>query len=364
MHQQKWIVFTGGGTGGHVFPGLAVIDELNKMGWQRLAWIGSGSGMEGAVIRNEGIPFYRIPSGKMRRYFSFQNFLDLFKITAGFFISLLILIRLKPRLLFSKGGYVTVPPVLAAFLLRIPVITHESDYDPGMATRINARFAGKILTSFPATVTYFKGPAAEKVICTGNPVRSLFFRGDSARGKALVGCPPEKPLLLVLGGSQGSAAINSAVLNVLDQLTGKCFIVHQMGKKGYQPLRKPGYYPAPFFGEELADILAAAQLVICRSGSNTLWELAAAAVPSILVPLPAATSRGDQIRNAGYFREKGAAEVIEEADLETRLLEILLKLINNKNKLTGMQSSLKALSNKNAAVDIAVIIIKEIEHGN
>ena len=357
MSRNDCIVFTGGGTGGHVFPGLAVIGELKKAGWDNFAWIGSRAGMEKEILEKESIPFYSIPAGKLRRYFSLRNLFDVFKVLMGFFSSIILLLKLKPTLLFSKGGYVTVPPVVAASLLGIPVITHESDFDPGIATKINARFAHKILTSFKETASYFPDDIAAKVTCTGNPVRSLFLNADPARGKTFVGCPPEKKLILILGGSLGAEKINNAIAHILDQLTANYFVVHQMGLRWFRESDKAGYFPAPFFRNELADILAASDLVICRAGSNTLWELAATETPAILVPLPLSASRGDQLRNAELFRKNGAAEIIYEYNLKDMLLEIISKLLNNEEQSAAMKKNLQALSNKKAACEIAEILL-------
>jgi len=358
MSKKGCMVFTGGGTGGHVFPGLAVAAELKKAGWDNLMWIGSKTGMEKAILEKEQIPFYSIPAGKLRRYFSLKNLFDVFKILMGLAASIVLLIKLKPCLLFSKGGYVTVPPVIAAALLGIPVITHESDFDPGMATRINARFAHKILTSFKQTASFFSEEIAAKVIHTGNPVRTLFLNADAARGRAFVGCPQDKKLILILGGSQGAEKINNAIGLILDHLTDNFFVVHQMGKRGYRERQKANYFASAFFHDELADILAASTLVICRAGSNTLWELAATATPALLVPLSLGASRGDQLQNAELFRQCGAAAVIREPDLKDKLLEIILNLLNNREQLAAMKKNMQALSNPRAACDIAHILLQ------
>ena len=223
---RECIVVTGGGTGGHVYPVLAVLDEMPSI---RVVWIGSGSQLERRILEGRQLRYYGIPTGKLRRYFSLQNIIDLFKIVAGFFASLVILLREKPKLVFSKGGYVSVPPVAAARLLRVPSVTHESDLRPGLATRINSRFADRVLVSFPGSGEFFDERLRGKVIHTGNPIRKVLLSGDSQTGRALFGCPANQPLLLVLGGSLGSASINRLVLDAMDRLRRNCFVVHQLG---------------------------------------------------------------------------------------------------------------------------------------
>jgi len=357
MIMAECIVFTGGGTGGHVFPALAVAAELRRRWPGRIVWIGSRGGIERSILEQKNIPFYGIPTGKLRRYLSLGNLLDAFKICAGFIAAVFILMRERPRLVFSKGGYVSVPPAAAAFLLGIPVFTHESDLNPGLATRINSRFAERILTSFPETLGYFRGRARAKVVHTGNPIRPEILGGEPARGKRRLGCPQAAPLVLVLGGSLGSAFLNGLIQEVIGELTAACFLVHQMGPQNYSARRRDNYYPAPFFSEELPDILAASDLVICRAGANTLWELAAVGKPALLVPLSQSASRGDQIENAAYFAQRGAARVLPEREATgARLLEIVANLLNNKSELRRMGERARGLALPEAAARIAEIL--------
>ncbi len=352
ISMTRCIAFTGGGTGGHVFPALAVLNALTRD--VRIIWLGSPSGLEAKIIRTRGIPFYGIPCGKLRRYFSVKNLGDLFKVLAGFFVSLWVLAKEKPAVVFSKGGYVSVPPVIAASILRIPVLTHESDLKPGLATRINARFAQAILVSFADSKIYFNKEHREKVEHLGNPVRSEILSGQAGQGRRLCGCPPDVPLLLVLGGSLGSVQINRLLLEILGKLTQACFVVHQMGRANYIERQHSRYFSAPFFTDSLPHILSAASLVLCRAGANTLWELAALGKPSLLIPLPRTASRGDQVDNARYFAERGAALVMDERDLSAHdLMEAVLNLIDNKSKLKRMGRAAQALSVGDAAVRIA-----------
>ncbi|MBN2553879.1 MAG: undecaprenyldiphospho-muramoylpentapeptide beta-N-acetylglucosaminyltransferase [Spirochaetales bacterium] len=352
---KKCIVVAGGGTGGHVYPVLATLDELSDL---RIVWIGSGSVLERRILEGRQLRYYAIPTGKLRRYFSLLNLIDLFKIAAGFLASAAILLREKPCLVFSKGGYVSVPPVAAARCLRIPSLTHESDLRPGLATRINARFSDSILVSFPTSAGYFDARFRGKVVHTGNPVRRSLFDGDRAEGRRLVGCPREQPVLLVLGGSLGAAAINRLVLQALERLRTACFVVHQLGAEHYRDSRpENGYFPAAYFDEELPHILAAADLVLCRSGANTLWELAALGKPSVLVPLPRGSSRGDQIENAAFFEQAGAAVVLQQQGLDQqRLSEVVLHLLGNADKLERMAKRASELGSSDAAGRIAGLI--------
>jgi UDP-N-acetylglucosamine--N-acetylmuramyl-(pentapeptide) pyrophosphoryl-undecaprenol N-acetylglucosamine transferase len=365
------IVFTGGGTAGHVYPALAVLDELAPRWRGRVVWIGSSSGMEREILRRRAIPYYGIPTGKLRRYFSLANFPDLFRVLFGFFASLAVLSRERPRLVFSKGGYVTVPPLAAARLLGIPSFTHESDLNPGLATRINARSAERVLVSFAQSAGYLRPGLRDKVLHTGNPVRRALLGGDPVSGRARVGCPAKRPLLLVLGGSLGSVFLNDAVERGLPELTSRCFVVHQMGSAHYRPAGRPdyhsgaaawssgvpGYHAVAFLDEDLPDLLAACDLVLCRAGANTLWELAALGKPSVLVPLGSGASRGDQQENARHFAEQGAAMVVPEEE-GGRLVAEVLALLADPSRLTEMGRRARALGRPDAAARIAELVLE------
>jgi len=353
------IVFTGGGTAGHVFPALAVLEELAPRWSGRVVWIGSRRGMEREILRRRAMPYYGIPAGKLRRYFSLANFLDLFRLLGGFFASLAVLAREKPRLVFSKGGYVTVPPLAAARLLGIPSFTHESDLNPGLATRINARWAERVLLSFAESAAGLPPALRTRAVHTGNPVRRSLLGGDPARGRALVGCPPQRPLLLVLGGSLGSAFLNDAVRLSLAELTSRCFVVHQMGAGHYRQEPRPGYHPVAFLEEELPHLLAASELVLCRAGANTLWELAALGKPAVLVPLSGRSSRGDQIENARYFAAHGAALTVPEQEGE-RLVAEVLRLLEDRARLQQMGRRARELGRPEAALRIAELVLERV----
>lgn len=348
------ILFTGGGTGGHVYPALAVIERMNKENWD-IAWIGSTEGMEKGILEKTDIPYYGIPSGKLRRYVSLKNFTDLFRIAAGFFRSFYLLRKLKPQILFSKGGFVSVPPVMAAYFLRIPVFTHDSDIAPGLATRINARFAHRILLSSEESGKFFPLRLRDKIIVTGNPVRKSLFSGDRDAARTMTGAPEGKPVILVMGGSLGAEQINRLIFDNIDRLTEKYFIIHQTGEKNFRALEKENYYGVPFFNEELAHIFALSDLVVSRAGAGALWEFAAAGLPSLLIPLESG-SRGEQVRNAEVFVEKECSLMLRgKIDGET-FLDTIANIVDNEKKLAGMKAAAAEAGKSDGAALISRII--------
>ncbi len=351
---NKKILFTGGGTGGHVYPALAVIDKLDRSDWDIL-WLGSNKGMEKKIIDQRKIPFYSIPCGKLRRYFSFLNFIDIFKIIGGFFGSLFILLKLKPALVFSKGGFVTVPPVAAASLLGIPVFTHDSDIGPGLATKINALWADRILVSSEESRKFFSGTKKDKVYVTGNPVRAELFRGDARKGREFLGISTDLPIILVMGGSLGAEQINNLLRSNLDILTEKYFIIHQTGKKNYQEIHQNNYYSAPYFNEELSHIFKITTLVISRSGAGAVWEFAAAGLPSILIPLESG-SRGEQVKNAEVFQEQGCSSVLRGDIRPETFVEEIEKILDNEDNLKKMTDAAHEWSSKDSASLISDMI--------
>jgi len=318
---QPCIVFTGGGTGGHIYPGLAVIDELRRLGFTgRIAWIGSEKELDRSIVAGHGIEYFAIPSGKFRREISFQNLTDLGRIVAGYFRAKSVLKMLRPALLFSKGGYVSVPPCRAATALGIPVFTHESDASPGLATRLNSAHAERILTSWEDTARFFPQSLRSRIIRTGNPTRPDLFEGDKARGLKLLGFSDDRPILFVLGGSQGAKEVNRLVLSSLSRLCPTVQIVHQTGQAHYEdvlhaipddPAIRAAYRPLAYIGKEIADIYAASDIVAGRAGAGTVWEAASLGKPMILIPLSGTGTRGDQVENAALASKAGAAIVLE-----------------------------------------------------
>ncbi len=359
------VVFTGGGTGGHVFPGIAVAEKLLadiEKTDINIVWIGSNGGMEKDILSRYDIPFLPIPAGKLRRYFSLLNFIDIFKIIGGFFASLFFLKRVQADLLFSKGGFVTVPPVLAAKILRIPVISHESDLDPGLATRINGRFSGKILFAYKETLEKWKKKfSKQEVLVTGNPVRKEIFKGSRSRGRAVFNISEDKKVILVLGGSQGAMEVNNLVEEILDDLTDSYFIIHQMGKLSYKKSNRKNYITASLFKEDFSDILAASDLIISRAGAGTLWENGVMGKPAILIPLGSGSSRGDQVRNADYFENRGAALVLKGDNLNpARLFFEINRLFDRKSVLNELEKNVKLICNTDSTEKIADIIKQDM----
>lgn len=361
---MDYVVFTGGGTGGHILPGIAVAEVLNSTTDYKIVWIGSSKGVDRDIVLSSGLDFLGIPAGKLRRYFSFQNLVDVFKVLGGFIKSFFILLKLKPKFLFSKGGFVSVPPCAAAKILKIPIITHECDFSPGLATKLNSKFAKAILVSYQKTADFFPHPLRRKIIYTGNPVRLSFYNADAEKGRIFLEVKNNKPILLILGGSLGAKQINDLVSDSIDFLIENFIVVHQAGAKNMEqteqiqerlkkiPSMVEDYKPYSFIKEEMPEVLSAASLVLSRAGANTLWEAAAAGKPMILIPLEKGSSRGDQIENADFFKKAGAAEVISGQDVNSDNLKILLEefLINPKKWEEKAKAAKGLASNKPAEV--------------
>ena len=364
------VVFTGGGTGGHIFPGIAVAEVFKKETGIPIIWIGSNNGTDRSYVCGADIPFYGIPAGKLRRYFSFENLIDVFKIIGGFFASLIILLRLKPSFVFSKGGFVSVPPCAAARCLKIPVVTHECDFSPGLATKINTRFAAHIFVSYTKTTSFFPNAVQRKITVTGNPVRMRFYEANADAGKAFIQYTGDKPILFIQGGSLGALQINVLVEQTILFLAESFFVVHQTGaqhraqgeriKKRLQEERpdlSSQYKPFPFIVEQMPDVLAAADLVMSRAGANTIWEAAAAGKPMLLLPLEKGSSRGDQIENANFFTEQGAAITLSGKDTTPDMLcSILTRLLENPHELQAMAQASAALADEKPALKIAHLL--------
>lgn len=351
---NKHIVFTGGGTGGHVYPALAIIDILKISGY-KISWIGSKSGIEYKIVKNKGIDFYSIPSGKLRRYFSFLNFIDLFKISLGLIKAFFLLLKIKPDLLFSKGGYVTVPPIIASKILKIPSVTHESDFDPGLATKINSKFVTKVLVPYKETKDLMSKQVQKKTIITGNPVRRDFFNPSRDTGLEIMNFNRDKPIILVLGGSLGAQEINSLIQDNIEDLKKDYSIYHQMGNQNFQKRDEEDYKTVAFIDDNMADLIAASDAVISRAGAGAIWEFITVGTPSILIPLTVG-SRGDQIRNANYFTDKGSSYLLKDNDVNVINLKRLLVKVIDKNNRKKMLKSCRELSENDCAMDIFDII--------
>lgn len=317
---MKKIVMTGGGTAGHVTPNIALMPTLRNAGYE-ISYIGSYDGIEKRLIEEQGIPYYGISSGKLRRYFDPKNFSDPFKVIKGLTQAVGLLRKLKPDIVFSKGGFVSVPVVLAAKLCRIPSIIHESDITPGLANKLAIPSATKVCCNFPETLKYLP---AEKAVYTGSPIRQELLSGNAT--KALSHCKlsaKDKPVLLIIGGSTGSKVINEAIRTALPQILETYIVIHLCGKGNLDNALQStsGYIQLEYAGKELADLFALADLVISRAGANAICELLALRKPNILIPLSAAASRGDQILNANSFKASGYSYVLEEENLTSESLQ-------------------------------------------
>jgi len=372
------IAFTGGGTGGHIYPGLAVAAELkellnsplnSKSISARFIWIGSSAGIDRALVEEAGIEFFGIPSGKLRRYFSLKNFVDIFKVIAGFFAARKILRKHKAILLFSKGGFVSVPPCAAAASLKIPVFTHESDFSPGLATKINARYVsrtnGIIFTAYEDTKRFFRDKIkkSDGVIVCGNPVRDIFNSADAAKGRAFLGIESNAKILLVLGGSQGAIQINELVRECLPALTEYYTVVHQTGPNlTWDIPASDKYKPYPYFKEEMPHVMAAAELIMGRSGAG-IWEWAFLGKPMLLIPLRGSGTRGDQVENARYFEKAGAAQVLGENGINADDMILAVKSFaqdSEKRQLVSLAS--QKIGKCGGAGQIAGVLLEKLNY--
>ena len=336
---MKKIILTGGGTAGHVTPNLALLPALKERGFSPV-YIGTYTGMEKGLAEDAGLPYYGISSGKLRRYFSLRNFTDPFRVLKGYSDAKKILKEVKPSVVFSKGGFVTVPVVRAAASLGIPVVIHESDMTPGLANKLSYGAASKICCNFPETVKLLP---PEKAVLTGSPIRQELFEGSREKALAFTGLSGKKPVLLVVGGSLGAGPVNDVVRAALPQLLASFDIVHLCGKgKTDESLNgTEGYVQYEYISSEMADLFALADLVISRAGANAICEIRALAIPNVLIPLSAAASRGDQILNANSFAERGFSLVLpeEEATAETLLSAVRSVWDDREKYIAAMRSA-------------------------
>ncbi len=318
------IILTGGGTAGHITPNIALIPELKRAGFE-IHYIGTKEGMERQLIGPLGIPYHTVHAGKLRRYLNLKNLTDLFQIARGFAESLAIVAKIKPNVVFSKGGFVSSPVVWASWFHRIPVVIHESDITPGLANKLSIPFASKICYTFPETKKYL--PLAKGVL-TGLPVRESLFGGDAAKAKRICGFNDNKPVIMIIGGSQGSEILNKAIRSVLGQITEKFDLCHICGENGTDSSLNQirGYKQFDYVNEELPHLMAMADLVISRAGATTLFELLALKKPNLLIPLSKQASRGDQILNAYSFEKQGFSKALAEENLNP---ESLLTQVNS-----------------------------------
>ena len=321
---MKRIILTGGGTAGHVTPNIALIPRLLELGYD-IQYIGSYQGIEKELIEPFGIPYHGISSGKLRRYFSVQNFTDPFRVLKGFGEAKRLIKELQPDVIFSKGGFVSVPVVLAGKHNKVPTIIHESDMTPGLANKIAIPSATKVCCNFPETLEHLP---KDKAVLTGSPIREELFTGKCEEGLRLCGFTEEKPVLLVIGGSLGSVAINNAIRSNIDALLEKYQIIHLCGRNNLDESLegREGYKQFEYVKDELKHYFACANVVVSRAGANAICELLALRKPNILIPLGLEASRGDQILNAESFENQGYSYVLQEKDVTS---ETLLNAVNS-----------------------------------
>lgn len=355
VNKTKKIVLTGGGTAGHVSPNIALLPYLKEEGYE-ITYIGSKNGIEKNLIADYGLPYVGISTGKLRRYFDVKNFTDPFRVIHGFREARKFLKTYKPDVVFSKGGFVSVPVVRAAGSLHIPCVIHESDMTPGLANKLCFGAAKKICCNFPETL---KMVPAGKAVLTGTPIRGELFTGDRARGLELCGFTDDKPVLMVMGGSQGAVSVNNAVRANLARLLETFQIVHLCGKGHFDDSLKDtaGYRQFEYVKDDLKHIFAAADLLVSRAGANAICEILALGKPSLLIPLPTKGSRGDQILNANSFAKQGFSEVLVDEEATDHLVEKVLDLYENRSKYT---EAMKA-SHQTDAIPIIMQLIEEVQ---
>lgn len=366
------ILFTGGGTAGHILPIIAIVREIRRLHPKndiRFLYIGPRDNFGSILLSQEGIGVKTIMAGKIRRYFDvkalFQNFIDFFfKIPIGFLQAFLYIFFKSPDLIFCKGGYGSLPSVFAGWILQVPIFLHESDISPGLSNRLLSRFALEVFTSFPKT-EYFP---TQKMILVGNPIRREILEGSLAIAKQIFKLSGEKPVILILGGSQGAQKINETVVSILPELLNNFEIIHQGGEKNFEQIKaeadivvpenlKQYYHLFSFLKEEeLKQAYGAADLIVGRAGSGTIFEISALGKPSVLIPLSNA-AQNHQVKNAYSFAQKGACLVMEEENLSPHFfLEKLKFLLSHPQELEKMKSGAKEFSNPQAAKIIAEYI--------
>ena len=351
---MKRILLTGGGTAGHVTPNIALLPQLRELGYD-ISYMGSYDGIEKKLITEFQIPYYGISSGKLRRYFDPKNFSDPFKVLKGYGEAVRIIRKLKPDVVFSKGGFVSVPVVLAAKRCKVPCIIHESDMTPGLANKLAIPAASKVCCNFPETLQYLP---KDKAVLSGSPIRQELLHGDALAARKFTGLTDDKPVILVMGGSLGAAAVNEAVRKILPTLLKDFHVIHLCGKGKLDASLSglSGYVQYEYINEELKDLFALADIVISRAGANSICELLALHKPNLLIPLSAAASRGDQILNARSFEKQGFSLVLEEEAISN---EVLLQTIHRLYDERASFSEAMKASRQTDSIDTIVGLIEE-----
>lgn len=350
---MKKIVLTGGGTAGHVTPNLALLPALQEAGYE-ITYMGSYDGIEKRLIGDFNIPYVGISTGKFRRYLDVKNLTDPFRVIKGFSEARKFLKQYRPDVVFSKGGFVSVPVVRAASSLGIPCVIHESDMTPGLANKLCIPAAKKVCCNFPETLKLLP---ADKAVLTGSPIRAELSQGNKLAGLNLCGFSANKPVIMVIGGSLGAANVNKAVRTALPQLLQDFQVVHLCGKDKIDNLllNTPGYKQFEYIKTELKDLFAMADIVVSRAGANAICELLALKKPNILIPLPASSSRGDQLLNAASFEAQGFSMVINEDDLTTDLL------VARVQELYFTRQSYRDAMNRSGQMDSIKTILRLLE---
>lgn len=330
---MKKILFTGGGSGGHVTLNLSLIPLFLQNGW-RVVYIGSKTGIEKELVcKIQGVKYYAIETGKLRRYLSWENIKDMFKVPVGILQATYIIFKEKPDVIFSKGGFVSLPVVIGGFLNGRKIFMHESDVTPGLANKLSLPFVYKFFTTFIETKDYVKDK--NKVQYVGPVLSDRLYNGSKERALDFLNFNDEKPIVMFVGGSLGAKSLNRAVEKNIEQLLVKYQIIHICGKGQRSPIMAEGYKQFEFVDAELKDFMAAADVVVSRSGSNAIFELWSLKKPMLLVPLPSTASRGEQSLNAQAFKNQGFAEVIKDEDLEepNLLIESIDAVYENRSEM-------------------------------
>ncbi|MCZ0702080.1 UDP-N-acetylglucosamine--N-acetylmuramyl-(pentapeptide) pyrophosphoryl-undecaprenol N-acetylglucosamine transferase [Natronobacillus azotifigens] len=350
--KRKQIVLTGGGTAGHVMVNLAIIPLLKEQGWT-IDYIGSKQGIERELIEQiDEVTYHPISTGKLRRYMSIENVKDPFKVIKGIGQTLRILGKTKPQVIFSKGGFVSVPVLIGARLRHVPAVIHESDITPGLANKLAMPFAKKILATFPETMEYLPDKKANWI---GAVVRPELFEGDKRKGLLFADLLTTKPVLMIMGGSAGAQKINEAVRSQVRALTKTYQIIHLCGKNNVDSsINIPGYKQFEYINEELPDVLAATDFVVSRAGANSIFEFLALQKPMLLIPLSRQASRGDQILNANAFEAQGYAKVLEEEKLTPNTLIESLEELNKQAPL--LKANMEKYQGQDATEKVMKII--------
>jgi len=355
---MKKIILTGGGTAGHVTPNLALLPALREEDFE-IHYIGSYNGIERRLIEAASIPYDGISSGKLRRYFDLKNFSDPLRVLKGYFEARKLMKKYKPDIVFSKGGFVAVPVVLAAKHYKVPVIIHESDMTPGLANKICIPAASKVCCNFPETLKYLP---EDKAVLTGSPIREELLHGDRLAGLQYAHLSADRPVILIIGGSLGSVTVNQAVRSILPQLLKTYQVIHICGKGNLDEslIGTEGYVQYEYVDKPLRHLFAAADLIISRAGANSICEILALRKPNILIPLSAAASRGDQILNAESFENQGFSEVLTEENLApTIILPIIDKLYEKRADYVAAMEK----SGQSDAISKITSLIEEVTSG-